>query len=94
MIGVEIDRDLTTTEIHAAVLGLSGAVVGAMLAVGMYGTALGLTAPVVAVALVIKKYVGENSKAERMIRREPWYFLAVFVVVVVLAAVTVTTGTV
>lgn len=89
---IPIDRDLTIWEWHAAVLGGVGAVPGALLAGGEFGAAATISAPLLAVAFGVKRYFGSDSKAEMTIRREPWYFLFVFVVSAVAAALAVSTG--
>lgn len=91
---IPIDTDLTVHEWHAAVLGLGGVVPGAMAGAGQVEAAAAIAGPVVAVAFGLRRHFGGDSKAERTIRREPWYFLAVFVVAAVAAALAVATGVV
>ena len=90
---IPIGTNLTVWEWHAAVLGLGGMVPGAMVAAGQVQAALAVAAPVVAVALGVKRRIGdEDSKAEQTIRREPWYFLTVFVTTAVATVVAVVSG--
>lgn len=79
--------DLTYNEAHAALLGLVGILAGVGFRAGFREIAALFTACVVLVAFGLKRLSGERSKiGARVVRREPWYFLTVYVVTAVAAA--------
>jgi hypothetical protein len=71
--------DLTYDEVHAAKLGLSGVVVGASWAAGLREEAAVLSMALVGVAFGLKQLPNDKPVAGRVMRREPWFFTAVFV---------------
>jgi hypothetical protein len=74
------NNPLTYTELHAAILGaVVGVLVGYGHVIGRTGLATGFTAFFVAVALGVQ-YHGKIPKAQKTIRREPWYALAALLV--------------
>lgn len=77
--------DLTYREVHAAKLGLSGVVVGASWAAGLRNEAATLAMTLVGVAFGLKKLPDNKPVAGRVIRREPWFFTAVFILVTLLS---------
>jgi len=73
-------RHLTWPEVHAATLGLVGALVAlAFVYGGLLGQALGLFVSAL-VALVVLFDVPAQSATGGLLGRETWYFLAVFTV--------------
>lgn len=77
--------DLTYDEVHAAKLGLVGVVVGSAWTAGLRKEAAVLGMTLVGVAFGLKKLPDNKPVAGRVIRREPWYFTAVFILVTVLS---------
>lgn len=79
-------RDLTYNEAHSALLGLVGAPAGVAFQAGFREVAVGFGLTVVLIAFGLRRMSGETVPvAQRVIRREPWYFMTVFVVSAVAA---------
>lgn len=77
-------RGVTYNEAHSALLGLVGVFVGIGFHVGYRKEAAGFTLLAVCAAFGCRWLSGEDVPvARRVLRREPWYFLSVFVVTAV-----------
>lgn len=79
-------RDLTYNEAHSALLGLVGVLAGVGYQAGFRQVTAGFTVVVVLVAFGLRRMRGDRIPvARRVIRREPWYFLTVYVLTAVAA---------
>lgn len=73
-------REVTVTEAHSALLGLVGVLAGAGFRLGFVQAVGGFTVCVVTIAFGLRKLSGDRIPvAVRVVRREPWYFLVVYV---------------
>lgn len=91
VIRLPVLEDLTYNEVHSALLGLVGTLAGVAFRTGYESVAAGFTVCVVLVAFGLRRYGGDRTAiARRVIRREPWYFLAVYVLTAVLAGLVYT----
>ena len=86
-------KDLTYNEIHSALLGLVGVLAGVGFQAGYREVVVGFTVLVVTIAFGLRRLSGERVPiARRLIRREPWYFLTVYVATAVAVGVVWTGG--
>lgn len=86
---------LTYDEWHAALLGLVGVVAGAAVYGGEWGGAISLSVLLVGFAWGLRKMPESKHRlAARVVRREPWYFTAVYIAsaVATFAALVVVVG--
>lgn len=73
-------REVTYTEVHSALLGLVGILAGAGFRLGFVQAVGGFTVCVVTVAFGLRRLSADSIPvAVRVVRREPWYFLVVYV---------------
>lgn len=80
MVRLPLLAGLTYNEVHSLVLGAVGLLAGTAYRLGMQQTAAGFTLFVVAVAFGLRRTERELPIAQRVVKNEPWYFLASFVV--------------
>lgn len=78
--------DLTYDEAHAAELGAIGFVLGAGLSLGFTELAVGTLIALVTVAFGLRAAPEDIPLAQRIVRREPWYFTTVLLVTTALGA--------
>jgi hypothetical protein len=77
-------RDLTYNEIHAMELGFVGFMAGAGLRAGFTEAVAAFTIAVAGLAFGLRKAPDDAPVAQRVIKREPYYFLVVYVLSVAL----------
>lgn len=81
-------RDVTYNEVHSALLGLVGVPAGVGFQTGYEEAVAGFTVFVVCVAFGCRRLSDRNVPiARRVVRREPWYFLTVYVSLAVATAI-------
>lgn len=79
-------RGVTYNEVHSALLGLVGILAGIGFRAGHQGEVAGFTVVAVCVAFGCRRLSGRDIPvARRVVRREPWYFLTVYVATAVVA---------
>lgn len=72
--------DVTYNEAHSALLGLVGVLAGAGFRAGYPEEVVGFTVLAVCIAFGCRRLEGDHVPiARRVVRREPWYFLTVYV---------------
>lgn len=77
---------VTFNEAHSMLLGLVGVLAGVGFRLGYEMEVAAFTFAVVLVAFGMRRASGENvPAAQRVIRREPWYFLTVYIATAVAA---------
>ena len=78
---------LTYDEWHAAVMGLVGAVAGVAVYARMWGAVIGFSTLTIGTAWGLRALPESTHKiCARVVRREPWYFTAVYVLSAAVAA--------
>jgi hypothetical protein len=77
---VPLLKDLTYNEAHSALLGLVGILAGVGYREGFREVVAGFTVVAVLVAFGLRRMDGDRlATARRIVRREPWYFLTIYV---------------
>lgn len=74
-----VGGDLTYDEAHAMLLGLVGVLAGAGWFFGWQGAVQAFTVAVVTLAFGLRAAPDDLPIAGRLVRREPWYFLVVYI---------------
>lgn len=78
-------EDLTYNEVHAAELGLAGFLAGFGVHLGYSQEVGALSLALVGTAFGLRRLPETGQVSGRVIRREPWYFLVVYVATAALA---------